>query len=318
MKIYFTFLLSAVAWVGAAQDLQVTTLIKNLNASGGLTIDQRGNLYVSDFGSSFPDTADTKVYKIENGSWEVSVFAEGFKGASGCYMDSQGNFYQSNPKGGRVSLVRPDGKIQYDFINEGLQTPVGVVKNSAGDLFICNCGKNNIIKADSKGNTSVFAEGEDFFQSPNGITIHNDTLYVVNFGNAKVIQIDPEGKVSTLVEGLKLLTGGPSPVGLGHITYSNGYLFATAIGMGHVYRISLNGEAEIIAGDGQFKNADGPAPEASFSKPNGIVASTTGDTLFINVSDPTWLNQPQALHPAHLVIITGVCALPGMDCRGKE
>ena len=49
-----------------SQTLTVETLHPQLNASGGLTIDKEGNIYVADFGAAlgqFP--GDTKVFKID-------------------------------------------------------------------------------------------------------------------------------------------------------------------------------------------------------------------------------------------------------------
>lgn len=300
-----------------AQELKVETLIENIQASGGITIDASGNLYVSDFGRTFPDSSPTKVYKVHYGSWKVDIFADGFMGASGSLMSRSGVFYQSNPKGHQISKVLPSGEIVYDFAVDKIKTPVGIVENSRGELLVANCGNNNILKVAPDGSTEIFSSGEEYYSCPNGLTlIPGDTLVTVNFGSDKIVKIAPDGSAQVLAVGFPILSGGPNPVGLGHITWSNGWLFATAIGRGYIYRIDpVDGTYEVIAGDGQFKNTDGPAMEASFSKPNGIAASATGDTLYVNVSDPTWANNPLALHPAHLKMITGVCSLPDSGCK---
>lgn len=300
-----------------AQDLEVSKLIPNINASGGVTTGPDGFIYVSDFGPAFLPQDSTSVYKVNPKTGQVSVFATGFKGASGACFDSKGNFYQSNPHGNQVSKVFPNGEIDYDFASEGLNTPVGIVANSKDELFVCNCAEQSIRKIDPDGVTSIFAKSEDF-NCPNGLTIiEGDTLVAVSFSNGKVVKIAPDGEVSVLVE-LAVLTGGPNPVGNGHITYSQGFLFVTSIGRGMVYKVSLSGEAELIAGNGAFSNTEGKALDASFSKPNGIAASPNGDELYINVSDPTWVSNPKELHPAHLMVIKNVCSLPDVRCKNRK
>ncbi len=301
---------------GSAQSVKVSFAVKDINASGGLTVDKKGNIYVSDFGETFTDPSLTKIYKIDPDNWEVSVFAEGFNGASGSYISPEGLFYQSNPKSGTISIMNMEGQLVRTIASELIKTPVGLVYDPSGYLFIANCGNNNILKADSNGVVSIYSES-GLFRCPNGMTrLPNADLAVVNFNSDKILRITPDGKASVLAEGFPVLTGGPNPVGLGHIVYSNGYLYATSIGRGYVYRIMPDtGEFMVIAGNGDFKNTAGPAPESSFSKPNGIAVSVTGDSLYINVSDPSWLSNPAGLHPAHLMLITGICSLPESGCR---
>ncbi len=296
-----------------SQDLHVSFLVKDINASGGLIIDRNGDLLVSDFGRNFQDTAKTKVFRVKNKTWKVETFAENFRGASGSYLADDGVFYQSNPKGNSITAIYPDGTISDQFAKD-LKIPVGITQLSNGDILVANCGENTIRKIGDNGSSEVFASSEHF-ACPNGmIKTPGDTVFVVNFNSDKVIKIDPKGNTSILAEGFATLQGGPKSVGLGHITYSNGFLYATAIGRGFIYKISLKGKYEIIAGDGQFANRSGKALEASFSKPNGIAASISGDSLFVNVSDPTWIQNPGGLHPAHVMVISGICDLPGVSC----
>ena len=299
-----------------AQTLAVETLHPNLNASGGLTIDKEGNIYVADFGPALGQVPEeTKVYKIDKDDFSVSVFAEGFQGASGCTFDSKGNYYQSNPFGHQVSKRTPDGKIIYDWANEGLKTPIGVIANSEDEIFVCSCGGNAIYQIAENGQTTVFAQ-DTLFKCPNGLTLDDeDNLYACNFGNGRVLKITPEGKVSLLAT-LPELSGGPSPVGNGHLTFAHGSLFVTTIGTGQLFRVSLDGKYELLAGKAfGFSNVDGPAETATFSKPNGIIASKDGNMLFINCSEPTWTTNPKGLHPASLRVVKGICGLEDTDCE---
>ncbi|GJM33709.1 MAG: hypothetical protein DHS20C18_27100 [Saprospiraceae bacterium] len=292
------------------QDLKVETLL-NLDASGGVTFGPDGNIYVSDFGPALGQaSSNTKVYQLEYGTWNVTEFATGFLGASGSRFDSQGNFFQSNPSGGRVSKRTPDGNINYNWATTGLASPIGITNDADDNLYVCSCNNNTIRKITPDGTNTLFASSTHF-NCPNGITIDPEgNLYVCNFSDGKILKIKPDGTVS-LFNILPAL----SSVGNGHLTYSNGFLFVATIGGGQIYKLSLSGDSERIAGVFQgFSNNDGPALLATFSKPNGIAASITGDTLWVNCSVPSWISNSNALHPGLVRMITGVCSLEDVEC----
>ncbi len=293
-----------------AQNIQVET-IADLDASGGVTFGPDGNIYISDFGPALGTaSSNTTVYKMEYGTWEISEFATGFTGASGSRFDSQGNFYQSNPSGGQVSKRSPDGNVNYNWVTTGISGPIGITNDAEENLYVCNCGTNTIRKITPSGSSTLFASSS-LFNCPNGITIDTDeNLYVCNFNDGRILKVNPAGEVSVFV--ILPTFGG---VGNGHITYSNGFLFVATIGVGQIYKLSLSGESELIAGVLQgFSNNDGPGLQATFSKPNGIAASITGDTLWVNCSIPTWPSNNLALHPGVVRMITGVCSLDDVEC----
>lgn len=314
----FSFLLIMFfAGNGYAQSVQVQTIIPEINASGGMTIDAAGNLYVSDFGPGLGiNDTNTVVYKIDKNDFSASVFAQGFHGASGACFDSKGNFYQANNNGNRISKISVDGTIEYNWAAEGFNVPIGVVADDKDNIFVCNCGSNSISKITPDGVVSIFAT-DTLFNCPNGLTIdENNNLYACNFSDGKVLKITPTGAVSVLAE-LATLVGGPNPIGNGHLTYAQGDLYVNLIGIGQIVRLCLNGNSEPIAGRPfGFSNIDGAAFSATFSKPNGIVASLTGDTLFVNGSKPSWVGAtPSALHPANVRMVTGINSLPKDVCN---
>lgn len=314
---FFACLISLFYSIDAhSQEVTVSTIVADIDASGGMTSDAAGNLYASNFGDSFSIIdSNAIVYKIDRTTFEASVFAEGFIGASGACFDSQGNFYQANHAGNRISKVYPDGTVEYDWSTEGFSVPIGVVADSEDNIFVCNCGGNNIRKISSDGSSEIFAE-TSLFNCPNGLTIDEENnLYACNYSDGKVLKIDPNGIVSELVS-LPTLSGGPTPVGNGHLIYSNGFLFVNTIGTGQVHRVCpLSGDSEAIAGQAfGFSNNDGIGLSATFSKPNGITASLTGDTLFLNGSSHTWPGNPAGLNPSNVRMITGVNALSDELC----
>lgn len=316
-KLYYTLLLLfSISQLSLAQ-VEVTTIVPEINASGGMTIDQEGNIYVSDFGPGNQIDSNTVIYKIDKNTFSASVFADGFIGASGSCFDSRGNFYQSNNNGNRISKIAADGTKELNWSTEGFNQPIGIITDNEDNLFVCNCSGNNISKILPDGTASTFAESE-LFNCPNGITVDpNNNLYVCNFSDGKILKITATGEVNELAE-LQTLVGGPSPVGNGHITYSNGYLLVNLIGIGQIQRVCLTGEVDVVAGRPfGFSNEDGSATSATFSKPNGVVTSITGDTLFVNTSTPSWVTRPSELHPNQIRMITGINSLPEDLCEDQ-
>ena len=97
---------------------EVSTLVSNITASGGVSVGPDGNIYVSDFGDLLVSGVGTTVYKVTP-EGNVSVFATGFAGASGSDFDANGNLIQANIGASRLDSVSPDG-VRTTITNTGV------------------------------------------------------------------------------------------------------------------------------------------------------------------------------------------------------
>ncbi len=267
-------LLCMVAGQSHAGVEQVETLAEVAGGTGGLVVDAGGNVYSADFGAILgnPATAGTKLYRITPDG-ATAVFADGFEGASGVAIDSEGNMYQANIRGGYVSKITADGKVR-TFSSDGLQAPVGIVIDDENTLWVANCASGSIQKVTSEGKSSRFVESP-LLKCPNGITLddaHN--LYTANFYDGNLVKITPNGEVSVLAT----LPGGNN----GHVVHVDGTLFVVARAAHQIYEVSLSGETKLFAGSGQKGGKNGPRLEASFCFPNDIAVSPDGKRLFVN------------------------------------
>ena len=242
--------------------------------TGGLVVDAQGNIYCADFGISLSGSAGTLLYKITP-SGQASIFASGFVGASGNTIGPDGNIYQSNIGGGKISKVTMDGTVS-NYAN--VPNPVGLVFDKQGNLYATSCGGNAIYKITPNRSASVFVSGS-IFNCPNGLTIDDDgNLYAANFGNSNVIKITPDGSTSVFTS----LPGSNN----GHITFFQDNLYVVAREVNRIYKVSLSGGRSVFVGSGTRGHGEGSALQAELSLPNDLGFSPDGSILYINDTKP--------------------------------
>nr|WP_299342492.1 hypothetical protein [Allomuricauda sp.] len=158
----------------------------------GLTLDNKGNAYVSNF--SFPG-----VHKVTP-QGEVTVFAEDVRlgGSVGIDFDNRGNLYVGNFVSGEILKIKRDGAIELlatlpiivqDFV-------LGYLTFFADSLFVTAIGENVIYRVTLSGDMSVFAGNgqlgtidgaleEASFASPNGIAVDplRKVIYISEFAS---------------------------------------------------------------------------------------------------------------------------------------
>ena len=243
----------------------VSDTIRGYGAVGGVAADGLGYVYVADFRNS--------VWRISPDG-TVTGLADGLYGASGNAIGPRGYLYQSSFNGNYVSRISRTGEVE-TYATENLNGPVGIAVNPAGELFVVNCTAGNVVKIDTEGRSSVFTESE-LLACPNGITFDDrGDLYVVNFNNTLIVKITPDGTATEFTN----LTGAG---GNGHITFARGGFYVTKFRGNQVFRVNRDGTYRAIAGTGQAGTADGEALTATFTRPNGIAATTGGKELWVN------------------------------------
>lgn len=243
--------------------------------SGGLVVDRTGRVYTADFGASLGGGAPgTRIHRVDPNTGEVSVFAEGFRGASGNTIGPDGSLYQSNIAGNLISKVSPDGVVE--TYATGLVNPVGIVMDG-DDLIVANCGNGTLARVTPDATVETFVRS-DLLQCPNGIARSDaGDFYVANFMNGDVIRITPNGEASRFAT----VPGNNN----GHITFGNGMLYVVARAANQLYALSLDGELTLIAGNGERGRDDGPALNGTLSLPNDLGLSPDGTRLYFNDVD---------------------------------
>ena len=243
----------------------VSDTIPGYGAVGGVVADGMGFVYVADFRNA--------VWRISPDG-EVDKFADGLYGASGNAIGPRDYLYQSSFNGNYVARISRTGEVE-TYADEGLSGPVGITANPDGEIFVVNCTGGTISKIDGSRRVTEFARSE-LFACPNGITFDDrGDLYVVNFGNTLIVRVTPDGKATEFANI-------PGTGGNGHITFARGTFFVTKFRGHRVFRLERDGSFAVLAGTGQPGEDDGPALEATFTRPNGIGVSTGGRELWVN------------------------------------
>ena len=281
----------------------VTTIASDMRASGGVSVGPDGNAYVADFGVALSNANGNIIYRVTP-TGEVTTYATiplppsgGRVGASGNAFDADGNLLQSNISAGRISKIEPNGTIS-TLASANILGPVGVAVDSQGNVYATSCrnGVGALSRVTPAGSSTIFVSNA-LLSCPNGLTIDDeDNLYTCNFKNGNVIKVTPAGEVSRLAT----VPGG----GNGHLTFTNGRLYVNSWQGHRIYEVTLEGEVRPLVGSGLPGQEDGPAETATFFRPNGISASVTGDTLYVNDTIPTAVSNQ--LHTNAVRMITGI------------
>jgi len=279
-----------------AQQVYVSTIQLTSSLSlDGLIVSDDGILYGAEGYNG------TKIFKI-NMDGTSEVFASNLNGPIDMDFDNEGNLYVTTFNNAGVYKITPVGVVsRYATVTTG---PSGIVLNrQTRDVFVSHFGSapfsgNSVYKIDSSGTATVFVQDAQL-RSPVSLAIDNNSnLYTPNIGDSRLFKITQNGEMSLLAT----LPVSTAQFNIGHIAFANYKLYVTGnTGRHYLYKVELDGSYKIIAGTGVAGNQDGEGLNAQFNGPNGIAASTTGDTLFISE-----LNSPSTIRVVSLGTMTRV------------
>ncbi len=287
--------------------VSTSTLTPEFNGSGGLSLDSIGNLYIGNFGN-FLFASDGLLHKVWKMDAEnnLTEYSSNFLGASGNTFSPEGILYQSDI--GASGIYKIINGNRTFVTNTGIVSPVGITFDSQGNFFVCNCGNSTIRKV-TPNNVSTSFSTSNLLNCPNGITIdEDDNLYVSNFSDGKIIKITPQG-VATLLNTTP--DGSTSAQSNGHLDYfePTRTLYIASHASNQIFKMQIDTPSELIlvAGSGIRGNDDNEdALLSTFSRPNGVAITETGDSIYINSAIPL-TNVPNGpLNPQVIRLITGL------------
>ena len=241
------------------------------NFPTGLAVDGSGNLYVA-------DTGNTRIRRIDAEGVITTIAGTGERGFGG--------------DGG------PATEAQFAW-------PTGLALDGSGNLYVADSGDNRVRRIDAEGVITTFAgTGKYGFGGDGGPATEaqfswpwqlaldgSGNLYVADHDNSRIRRIDAEGVITTFAgtgewgfsgdggAATEAQFSGPN----GLAVDGSGNLYVSDRGNSRIRRIDAEGVITTIAGSGPgsssggYSGDGGPATEAQFSGPNGLVLDGSGN-----------------------------------------
>lgn len=269
-KIYFLLLL-AFPFSLFAQNYFVSTLLDStLNVDDALALDKEGNLY----GSHYMGSA---VYKLTPDG-TLTTFASGFDTPNGLAFNSKEELYIVDNQGNNIYKLDKSGTFLDTIF---IINPSGILKSQDSDTMLFTHYMGNHISKLAPDGTIVPWHSGGLLNGPVGLCYDDSSnLYVGNFTDREIYRVKANS--------LEYVATIPGPtVGsqrfLGFITYANGWIYGTSFNLHQIFRVhpAYTDSVEWFCGR-TIGKIDGHTSVATFDQPNGILASPTGDTLYVS------------------------------------
>ncbi|MCG8436188.1 MAG: hypothetical protein MJA83_19390, partial [Gammaproteobacteria bacterium] len=226
--------------------------VPGTGAIGGIAVDRFGYVYVANF--------DLGVWRVAPGG-EVEQIGDGFYGSSGNTVLPNGDLLQANWLANSIVRIDRAGNM-HPFVSEGLTGPVGLTRAPDGSIYVANYLGNSISKVTPGGEVTEFLKHERL-KGPNSIVTDKDgNLYTVGMNDNAVLKISPDAEVEIIAT----LPGNSNA----HLALLNDALYVTKIWDHVVMKVDMDGNYEVIAGDGIKGFRDGDASQIAY--PNAIAA----------------------------------------------
>ncbi|MEM1117922.1 MAG: SMP-30/gluconolactonase/LRE family protein [Bacteroidota bacterium] len=195
------------------------------------------------------------------------------------------NFAVANATESTVSRITPEGVVTpFATVPPGA---ADLVADADGNLYVTSFGYirdgsgNAVSKITPDGTVTEYARGGTI-SIPVGVALDEaGDLYVANIYSGHITKVAPDGSTSLFADLPAANFEAGEPFAIGHLVWSQGRLYATQTNRNRVVAFDPDGTMTVVAGSGARSSVDGPADTATLHWPNGITASTTGDTLYV-------------------------------------
>lgn len=223
----------------------------------------------------------------------------------GMTTDAEGNIYLADADNYRIRKITPEGMVSTlapdgipggpNFASPKFNLPYGIARDAAGNLYVANYARHNILKIIPDGTISVFAAGlligtpldgqgtAASIINPNAIAIDAAGTLYVSDGSNLIRKISPTGYVYTFVgSGAAATVDGKynaasfnKPAGI--VVDAAGNLYIAEQGGNVIRKVGPFGDVTTFAGSGTFGAGDGTGAAAKFAFPTGITIDKSGN-----------------------------------------
>jgi sugar lactone lactonase YvrE len=145
--------------------------------------------------------------------------------------------------------------------------PEDVAVGDDGNLYVADYQNGKLRRISSSGEVSTVSAPD--LAGLRAVAVdHQGNLYVAESGAGWVRRIAPDGQSTVVIDRLTE----PSGVDVDDA----GNVYVSDYGEQQVLKVTPSGERSVLAGSGNFGNADGPALLATFGRPWGVSVDATG------------------------------------------
>jgi len=270
-RLLFCFVALALCSAHLVQARTVDTFLSGTVAFDGMTFDEGGNLYATQY-TSPPQTGN--LYKITPDG-TVTILRAGLRGAAGVAIDGAGFIFVAEYNSSTVRKISPTG--QAEIFASGFNGPIGLDFDSLGNLYVQNFNVSTVQRVNPSGVVELFATVPGYTVGSALAIDDEDNLYLTSYSSNRIYRVTPDGTPSFYLAG-----GSP---GYGFIRWGSGQLYLTGINDHRIYSLTPSAGAvlNVIAGTGVPGTTDGPADQAEFDTPLGLAVLPTpgGDILYV-------------------------------------
>ncbi|HMT10940.1 MAG TPA: T9SS type A sorting domain-containing protein [Ignavibacteria bacterium] len=263
---FFISPLFALMFLAACINAQtVSTLIPGPSTFDDcLTLGPDGNIYASRYSGS----VITKI--TPQGT--TSIFASGFNSPNGTAFGPDGYLYVPSVIVNRIDKVSPEGVVTNVVPN--MPGASAILFRPDGKMIVACYSPTAINLVEPNGSYAPLYSGNGL-NGPIGLRYTSTgKLIIGNYNDGKIFSVDTATGAFSLIADL--------PGSLGFLEIVNDVIFSTGFDVNKIFRTTLSGDTITVAGTGGTGQMNGPALLSTFNRPNGIVKSVTGDTLFIS------------------------------------
>ncbi len=271
-----------------------------------VAIDSKGNLFIADYYTYIVREVTAGTINTIAGNTNPGFAGDdgpGFQAqisfVHGLAADTKGNLFIADTSNARVRVVNLSTGNIFTFagngtsgysgdgakaVNASLNSPAGVVADSAGNVYIADYGNSTVRKVDTSGNITTVAGTGTWGYSGDGGPANKAALahpvalavdpagniYIADPGNLNIRRITADGNIHTIASNLDAESIAVDAAG--SIYYPN-YLNST------VQKILSNGTQFTIAGNGTvgFSGDGGAATAAQLNQPYGVAVDSSGN-----------------------------------------
>lgn len=249
----------------------ISLFANNIGAADGMTLDQNGDLLVTDYDGGRVLIFEKPFSNIVN---DYTVYASGIAYPTDIITSSDDRVFVTSGSTGQIIEIASNGTTS--VFAAGLTNPTAIT-SIGSTLYVANSGAGTISTVDHLGDISTYISGYQSGNGPFGIDADaSGNIYFTEHISGDIYRASS----STTID---LLGSLPSTNGAAQLAYSSSEeLFISDSSVGAIYLLQADGSLSIFA-DGFEAKANAP-----FIGPTGIVLDESGNML-VGDGDSIWL-----------------------------